>query len=78
MGIDCFDKIVQLSDRKVLIYHNITPERFFSDDGTKKYIRLGLHQVQEYKQYMNYQLRQKEENSIIIFKKYSFKIIKFY
>lgn len=54
MGIDCFDKIVQLSDRKVLIYHNITPERFFSDDGTKKYIRLGLHQVQEYKQYMNY------------------------
>ena len=31
MGFDCFDKILALPDKKVLIYHNITPERFFDD-----------------------------------------------
>ena len=35
MGMDCFDHIVRLRDKKALIYHNITPERFFEDEGIK-------------------------------------------
>lgn len=49
-----FDKIKRLADRKLLIYHNITPEKFFDDVGTKKAIRLGLNQVREYRDYLEY------------------------
>lgn len=54
MGMDCFEQIIGLEDKKVLIYHNITPEKFFDDEGTKKYIRKGLVQAERYKNYTNY------------------------
>lgn len=54
MGINCFEQIVHLSDKKILIYHNITPERFFKDEYLKKYIRLGLKQAESYKDYIKY------------------------
>ncbi len=54
MGMDCFDKIINLKDKKIMIYHNITPEKFFDDEGTKKYIRLGLRQARDYKDYIDY------------------------
>lgn len=52
MGFDCFEQIVQLPDRKVLIYHNITPERFFADPGIHRYIRLGKAQLAKYRQHV--------------------------
>lgn len=54
MGIDCFEHIIGLEDKKALIYHNITPEKYFDDEGTKKYIRRGLKQVQDYRDYVDY------------------------
>lgn len=54
MGFDGFDNIVSLKDKKVLIYHNITPECFFEDEHTKKYIRKGLKQAKEYRKYVVY------------------------
>lgn len=54
MGFDLYDKITQLPDTKVLIYHNITPEKFFTDEFTRKYIRMGLQQAKDYKQYVKY------------------------
>ena len=56
MGFDCFEKIIGLPDKKVLIYHNITPERFFEDEGIKKYIRKGLAQLKEYKNHVVYSI----------------------
>ena len=52
MGFDAFDKICSLPDRKVLIYHNITPERFFSDEKTREYVRKGLQQLKEYRKHV--------------------------
>lgn len=54
MGFDLFDKIILFPDKKVIIYHNITPEKFFNDSGTRKYIRLGLKQIKDYKKYVDY------------------------
>lgn len=54
MGFDCFDKILALPDKKVLIYHNITPERFFDDAGIIKYVRLGLEQLEKYREHVDY------------------------
>lgn len=54
MGMNCFDKIISLPDKKALIYHNITPEHFFEDEGTKRAIRMGLQQAKEYQKYVDY------------------------
>ncbi|WP_276840023.1 glycosyltransferase [Anaerovibrio lipolyticus] len=54
MGMDAFDKIKSLPDKKILIYHNITPEEFFEDENTKKYIRKGLQQLKEYSRIVDY------------------------
>ncbi len=54
MGMNCFDKIIGLPDKKALIYHNITPEHFFEDEGLKKEIRKGLWQAKEYRKYVDY------------------------
>lgn len=54
MGFNCFDKIVSTRAKKILIYHNITPEEFFNDYQTKQYIRLGIKQLEEYKKYVDY------------------------
>lgn len=52
IGTEVFDKIVNLPDKKVLIYHNITPEEFFDDMGTKLAIRRGHEQLEKYKSYL--------------------------
>lgn len=62
MGMNQFEKIVGLPDTKALIYHNITPERFFDDEGTIKYIRIGLQQVKDYKKYMDYSIADSNYN----------------
>lgn len=54
MGFDLFDQIISYPDKKVLIYHNITPEKFFTDEGIRKYIRIGLKQAKDYKKYVEY------------------------
>lgn len=54
MGFDGFDKIISLPDKKAMIYHNITPEKYFTDEHTRSYIRKGLRQASEYKKHMNY------------------------
>jgi len=54
MGINCFDKICSLKCKKILIYHNITPEKYFDDEGIVKYIRIGLDQVEKYKDIVDY------------------------
>lgn len=54
MGMNCFDKIISLPDKKALIYHNITPEKYFPDEWSKSYVRLGLKQAKEYKNHIVY------------------------
>lgn len=62
MGFDRFEQIVSLPDTKILIYHNITPERFFTDETIRKYIRLGLWQAREYKKYVKYAIADSNYN----------------
>lgn len=54
MGFDGFDEIVNLPDKKIMIYHNITPEKYVENEYIKKYIRIGLNQAEEYKKYVDY------------------------
>lgn len=64
MGITpkVFDRVKNLSDKKMLIYHNITPEKYFDDLGTKNAIRLGLEQAREYRDYMEYYIADSNYN----------------
>ena len=62
MGFDGFEDIVALPDKKALIYHNITPERFFDDEYIKKYIRKGLWQAAEYRKYVDYAIADSNYN----------------
>lgn len=64
MGITpkVFDRVKSLSDKKILIYHNITPEKYFDDVGTKNAIRLGLDQTREYRDYMEYYIADSNYN----------------
>ena len=54
MGFNCFDQIVNTKARKILIYHNITPEEYFDNYYIKQYIRLGRKQLEKYKEYVDY------------------------
>lgn len=54
MGMDSFEKIIALPDRKALIYHNITPEKYFENEWLRGYVRKGLEQAKEYKKYIDY------------------------
>lgn len=54
MGFDGFDEIVNLPNKKIMIYHNITPEKYIEDEYIKKYIRIGLNQAEEYKKHVDY------------------------
>ncbi|HBF68050.1 MAG TPA: hypothetical protein DDW20_01855 [Firmicutes bacterium] len=54
MGFDSFDKIIHLPCKKILIYHNITPEHFFENEYIKKYVRIGLKQTEQYKDYIDF------------------------
>ena len=50
------------NNRKALIYHNITPEHFFEDEGLKKAIRKGLWQAKEYRKYVEYSIADSNYN----------------
>lgn len=45
MGADSFEAIVAQPCRLAVVYHNITPERFFADEGWRRYVRLGHEQL---------------------------------
>jgi glycosyltransferase involved in cell wall biosynthesis len=45
MGNDAFDDVIGLPNDIVAIYHNITPEHYFADPGSRKYVRLGRAQL---------------------------------
>lgn len=48
-GFEFLEDIQKMKGKKVLIYHNITPECFFEDETNKKLSRLGIKQVKELK-----------------------------
>lgn len=48
MGFDGFDRIASTKAKKILIYHNITPEKYFTDKTIIRYIRIGLEQAKKY------------------------------
>ena len=54
MGFDGFDDIIKLPNKKIMIYHNITPEKYVDNEYVKKYIRIGLNQAEEYRKYVDY------------------------
>lgn len=55
MGFDCFDKIAELPDRKILIYHNITPPEFFSGSPfTATYAAKGRDQLLAYRRHVDF------------------------
>lgn len=62
MGFDCFDRIIGFEDKRILIYHNITPEEFFTDATIIKYIRLGHKQLIEYKDHICYAIADSNYN----------------
>jgi glycosyltransferase involved in cell wall biosynthesis len=45
MGHDAFDRVVALPDRIVTVFHNITPEQYFTDAMVRAYVRLGRQQL---------------------------------
>ena len=51
---ETFSAIKTFPDRKILIYHNITPEKYFDDPTLKKFVRLGLAQTKEYRDIVDY------------------------
>jgi glycosyltransferase involved in cell wall biosynthesis len=50
MGYDAFSEIVNLPMKKVLRYHNITPEKYFdTNTSIAHYVRKGREQLQQFK-----------------------------
>jgi glycosyltransferase involved in cell wall biosynthesis len=45
IGYDAFDDVVNLPNDQVVVYHNVTPERYFDDEGVRRYIRQGREQL---------------------------------
>ncbi len=45
IGYDAFDDIVNVPNDVVVVYHNVTPERYFADPGVRRYIREGREQL---------------------------------
>jgi glycosyltransferase involved in cell wall biosynthesis len=54
MGFDGFERVVSLQGRKVLVFHNITPERFFADPYLKRLLRLGWKQLADFRPHVDY------------------------
>ncbi len=44
-GHDLLDDIVALANPIVAVYHNVTPERYFTNDQVRRYIRIGREQL---------------------------------
>lgn len=45
VGNDVFDDVIALPNRIVAVYHNVTPEQYFKDQRTRRYIRIGREQL---------------------------------
>src|SRR5664280_2891467 len=45
IGHDVFDDVIALPNNVVVVYHNVTPERYFESDLVRSYIRLGRDQL---------------------------------
>ena len=45
LGSGVFDDVVDFPDRIVAIYHNLTPEKYFSDENFRRLLRLGHEQL---------------------------------
>lgn len=45
MGTDAFDSLLRLPDDKAVVYHNVTPARYFNDAGVAYYAELGREQL---------------------------------
>jgi glycosyltransferase involved in cell wall biosynthesis len=45
IGHDVFDDVIALPNNVVVVYHNVTPERYFESDLVRFYIRLGRDQL---------------------------------
>lgn len=54
MGFDGFEDITNFPDKKIMIYHNITPQKYIDDEYTKEYIRIGLQQAEDYRKHVDY------------------------
>jgi glycosyltransferase involved in cell wall biosynthesis len=44
-GHDLLDQLMDLPNPIVAVYHNVTPEQYFRHPYTRRYIRLGRHQL---------------------------------
>jgi glycosyltransferase involved in cell wall biosynthesis len=45
LGSGIFEEVVDLPDRIAAIYHNLTPERYFTDENFRHLLRLGHEQL---------------------------------
>ena len=62
MGFDGYEDIISLKCKKILIYHNITPEKYIQDEYIKKYVKIGLKQAEEYKNHIDYAIADSNYN----------------
>lgn len=46
MGSYGFDKMMEVPDRVVTVYHNITPSKYLSEEGVREFAELGLVQLE--------------------------------
>lgn len=45
IGHDVFDDVIGLANDVAVVYHNVTPERYFENESVRHYIRLGREQL---------------------------------
>lgn len=53
MGHNLMSWLLDLRDRKTLVYHNITPAKHFTDETTQRYIGLGRQQLAELERHVH-------------------------
>ena len=61
-GFDSLEAVLAKPSRKVLVYHNVRPERFFSDPCMKRKLRLGRSQLSAYRPHVAYALATSNSN----------------
>src|SRR5947208_2917856 len=45
MGHGAFERVLRLPDRMLTVYHNITPERYLTDESNRRHARIGRDQL---------------------------------
>ena len=61
-GFDSLEAVLAKPSRKVLVYHNVRPERFFSDPCMQRKLRLGRSQLSAYRPHVAYALATSNSN----------------